>query len=970
MADNKCGKSPNFEKFPKIAGFYCAWHPWLQDCVKVGFTTDLGRRLTDDCYVTCFTPEWAYLFTLETASGPDANRIEQAVLYAARHYRIMPRELVRLKADAIEQLAVAVASQLKIPVRVKTRPVYAAATTAIAEVAAIAVAKVATAVAEVAATAIAATAVAAIAEVEHLTIPSELALAEPAVQPVQPVQPAVQPALPPAAAEDILYDECEILEVEQSAQVDFAPQLLEVREYQNDAIRLCIDELTRSGKAILQMACRTGKTPVAFNIIQSYAGTILFLVPGLYLLRQTAQKLAGYKPAGYKPAGYKPASYKPASDKPASAFKNTNMLLVGSSLAEVPLPGGAQFMTTDLDHVREFLAQPSSNASNATSKIIISTYQSSAIVMEASARLGIKFSLTVFDEAHRVCGGADPRPFTCALRAPPTGDRLFMTATPAYDGEITMKNAAMFGGIAYRYHLRQGIDAQYVNDFRLEFVAVDSAVAGAGAMAAAVLAASSQVDKLLVFCQDIKHAEALAAAAAAATATATAAATAEPAAATAKIYLAHSRLGKHEVAEALAAFSGGGRAIIFTVRMLQEGVEIPPLVGAFFAAPRHSSRDIIQSLCRPLNRVEGKPQSVIFLPVMYDGQRAPDDPVNLKRFAHIVTFVDALLSEDPRFYEYLLDPKAAPYPARVLFAGGTGTGTGAGTGPKKYTEAVILSGVRRAARYGTSTAANPIERLLRAENVPWDRGFAEIKRIVEVCGRYPKTTDAWIVGEARVCLHRFYRRAADEYAEWAAGRPTKLEPYQIADLETLRDWRTYGVEGPYPWARCMATLEDWLAANGGVPPMVEINRGGYVGLDASPLERLSGALTIINQSVFGKKVNNVVRVGDRVPPAHAADLDRICARWGLRWRKEFRSDGTVNSARPTFIQEAFTRFKAHWQKYGSESPFVREFFSDYPDKHARQESLAVQASGAAPPRWRKATAAATATAAAAATART
>src|SRR5579872_6764856 len=111
----------------KQSGFYCAVHPWLQreGLVKVGFTTNLARRLTDDCYTTCFTVgEWRYLFTLETKTGEEAHSIETGVLYACRGYRLSPRELVRLSPEKVRGVAIAVAAELKIRVQERGAPVY------------------------------------------------------------------------------------------------------------------------------------------------------------------------------------------------------------------------------------------------------------------------------------------------------------------------------------------------------------------------------------------------------------------------------------------------------------------------------------------------------------------------------------------------------------------------------------------------------------------------------------------------------------------------------------------------------------------------------------------------------------------------------------------------------------------------------------------------------------------------------
>jgi hypothetical protein len=142
-------------------------------------------------------------------------------------------------------------------------------------------------------------------------------------------------------------------------------------------------------------------------------------------------------------------------------------------------------------------------------RLVVSTYQSSPLIPPDA-----RFSLIIFDEAHRVCGGKEERPFNSVLLSPLAGKRLFMTATPALEAaEISMKDRARFGGVAYRYYLRQGIAAGYVNDFRLRLVAAADDKGGAKgtvsdeALASQIAAAAAEVTKLLVFARDIKQAE-------------------------------------------------------------------------------------------------------------------------------------------------------------------------------------------------------------------------------------------------------------------------------------------------------------------------------------------------------------------------------------------------------------------------------------------------------------------------------
>jgi hypothetical protein len=162
-------------------------------------------------------------------------------------------------------------------------------------------------------------------------------------------------------------------------------------------------------------------------------------------------------------------------------------------------------------------------------------------------------------------------------------------------------------------------------------------------------------------------------------------------------------------------------------------------------------------------------------------------------------------------------------------------------------------------------------------------------------------------------------------------------------LESLPGWIPYGVEGPYPWGMCMKFLEKWLRENNGIPPAVDIHKGGYVGLDASPMERLSGCLTCINQGDGKSRQGTAPGSGFTVSAEKQADLDRICGQFGLRWRKARGSDGALIKGGPkTFIQEAYARFKEYYKMHGPEGEYIKHWFNGFPLKHAKQESLEVQ----------------------------
>jgi superfamily II DNA or RNA helicase len=804
-----------------------------------------------------------------------------------------------------------------------------------------------------------------------------------------------------------------------------------LRDYQNDALVRLSEELHLDAdldgparRTILQMACRCGKTPVAYEAVRRFVDAlliqrrrrnseegvapphapvvVLMMVPGLALLRQTAAKLDAYGAFGITETG----SGGSGSGHPRATFMP---VLLGSDLRPLQLPrsGLVASMTTDPDLVTASIAAcrsgsgvtstgVSSHPRPSSAVLLLSTYQSSVIVPPE-----VTADMVVFDECHRTCGSTRPGPFNHWLFAPPTPGqrRLFMTATPSYDTAVSMADRGLFGGIASRYYLRAGIDAGHVNAFSLRVIFGPAAGSRTrensgseqnadeeddddvdlsevytatgrlrkrmlpqlpdSAMIPYLMEAMRHVNTMLVFCRSIAHAVRLC--------DDLATAPLAPGVRPFRCVVAHSRMPQGGAGAALQSLcdSTEERVVLFNCRMFQEGVEVPRLQAVFFAAPRFSPRDIIQSLCRPLNKLPGKGPSTVFLPAVMDTSKAATDPVNLDRFSTLVPFIDALTDEDPNLFEWLLDPRKRFSDVDVLGVRDFNLGDALAS------RQVLLSALRRGVRY----TANQTDRLTRAARLPWSSAFAELRRLVETSRRYPKHTDAWQVGDCNVPIHTFYKYCREGYKQHLDGDATCfLQPHQIRDLESLPHWRTYGVYGPYPFDECLATLNRELEASGGIAPMLEINCGGFVGLSATPIERLSGWLTTINQR-DGK-------AGLRVKGKEAAALDDVCARYKLEWRKPRHPETGLPivpgaGSYRTFIQDSNARFRQQWnalqewrQKHlpppgegdkGQAPPvmprklklfeaYISDHFPGYPIKHKLQEDLDVVRKGLLPPR--------------------
>eukprot|EP00796_Vickermania_ingenoplastis_P010900 gene10900-7558_t len=942
----------------RTIGFYIVLHPWLSHSglVKVGYSNNVEQRLETASYKTCFTPEWSFFTVFECETELDALILEQSVLYCMASRRVPRRELLYATGEDVRSSAQEIAKTLKINTvthdsfdgilnpkkKKKTSESNAAETLMAEDKEDIDGGSTSSVAAELKAPS---------ASLEMAGKPDsftrfnarpnssdELLAAEPAPVAITPFlslldnivassssvvnrrarDTEVSVPLAGNGPEELLYDEVEedllaICHMEESY------ELPSLRDYQLEAVQRLQTELLKTGKAVCQMACRCGKTPVAYEIIKQYlrkeakwkkknikrktkespqrpqAPIVIYLVPGLSLLRQTAVKLFQY----------------------GLGTMGVRFLLVGSHPEPVWCnPTTSLSMTTDPRTIQEAIQVSTEPV------IIISTYHSSALLVQTHKSA----ALVVFDECHRVCGSANLTPFNTILKLPRSGARLFLTATPTYDTPIKMNDEKLFGGVAYRYYLREGINAGHVNAFAVRIILGENL----DNLNPFLFEAMKLANKLLVFCRDVEHAEKLF--------DALKKESSDPSQDDVEpfeCFVAHSRLGGRNVSSTLLKFMAAKRAVLFNIRLFQEGVEIPDLNAVFFATPRYSSRDIIQSICRPLNKLPGKPISYIFLPAVVDHRLPEMHPINLDNFSTLIPFTDALMDEDPSLFEYMIDPQNKTYNFSVV---------GVRNLPltSERIQQFVLPAIRRGVRFSSRNS----DRLMRASRLPWKYVFTELRRVVEDCNRYPKTNDAWVVGTSSLSMNRFYQFCRKGYRLHEMRQPTYLKIHQVRDLESLPYWRQYGVHGPYPWRECLQTLVRLLEEHGTVPPL-DVHKGGYIGLDATPLERLCGFLMGVNQSD--------AKLYLRLAPQKQKDLDGVCARFNIQWRKERDHRGVViPSGRPTFITISYNCFKYMFEnhhKFPSFQAYLRTNFPGYPTKHARMECMATLERGCTPPRY-------------------
>ena len=948
-----------------IAGVYVAWHPWLdhvygpRKLFKIGYSDNLAGRLTDSCYVTCFSDEWEFLATFEVRRTEDARLLERSVLHACASRSVPTRELINASPDELLDVIKKVATKLGMTFRFRLRPKYLSSsakeaesplkllfgvksfTTSKREVLDWALVSLKldglqlpplgksdgkSATSETGAASDSTEMSAILRGISHaadklaaestgLATDKLAAVPSPTSEggvgeednedtiaaKVIKIASELEEVLPtgPDMIEDVAGDDesdvAEAIERVSGVMLDphAIPKPIDLRDYQQAAVRQCMDELAASRRTILIMACRCGKTPVAYEIIMRHlnggaGGNVAkdpvgcFLVPGLPLLRQTSMKIASYG----------------ASCK---------LLLVGSDVRPVLLPGGLSItMTTDPDKIMRFLNEEKGP------RLVLSTYQSSHLLPSDA------FAITVFDECHRVCGGIEPSSFNHMLLAPQHGNRLFMTATPVYHGPVNMKAKELFGQISFRYTLRQGINEGFVNPYKLRIVAGPSSCVD---FSDHIITSMKMVDQMLVFCNSVDDCEALVAK----LNSATLPNDVQPFSAV----TVHSRMKTGSVAQVILMTATTKRLVVVNCRLFQEGVEIPTLNAVFFAAPRVSPREIVQSMCRPLTKLDHKPPSYVFLPILHDKTQSTYTVPNLQRYAAIVPFAEALLAEDSRVYDAVCDPTHAQ-DFRVV-------GTKTLRMSNDQLEMFVMPNIWRVMSH-TRTMR---KKLLLPKHIPWEKGMRELRRIVESCNRYPRSSDAWIVGTEEVNIAAFHRLCVKGYLD------DTLEVYKRKELDALPGWQPFGVGGPFPWTICIGYLREYLTKHNGAPPPVDA-RCAYTGLEATPLERIAGLFLHIQLMD--------TRTALRMPLGKQRDLDCLCNPFGIKWRKPRDPQSNLAIAAgdndSTLLALSAVAFQAALAS-DKRAAFLDEHYPGYPQKHAACESIDVINSGSSPMRKKK-----------------
>ncbi len=425
------------------------------------------------------------------------------------------------------------------------------------------------------------------------------------------------------------------------------------RRHQLAAISAVVKELRHTDRAILKMACGTGKTLTSMWIAQHLAPKLLLVcAPTIALVDQLYRE--------WKEA-------RPWDDMAVMAVCSRNVgmqdedsIVVDPSELEYPV-------STDPETIRRFL----DDARPGRVQIVLSTYDSVPRVAEA-LRDGMAFDLGVFDEAHNMAGKADKlHGFAIHDHNIPIKKRLFMTATPRLvdydhlrsetegDSEtelFTMDDPEKFGRVAFEYSFAQAIRDGIICDYQIMPVVINPESMGAEsieddfavfhgkripirtAMTCIAIKRAMEEKKLnkgFTFHSRIQDAQDLA----------RYARVLIP-----DVDVAHinGSMSSKERASILKRMEKASSMIITNARCLAEGIDVPDVDFVSLVDPMRGKIGIVQSAGRALRKSHARPKEFghIIIPVVGKGIRGDEDLGRAARhFQPIVTVLGALKDE-------------------------------------------------------------------------------------------------------------------------------------------------------------------------------------------------------------------------------------------------------------------------------------------------------------------------------------
>jgi superfamily II DNA or RNA helicase len=433
------------------------------------------------------------------------------------------------------------------------------------------------------------------------------------------------------------------------------------QEHQQRALDKAKEHFIRGNAARgrLIMPCGTGKSLLAFWIANDTlkAKKIVVAAPSLALMRQTLTEWTRELLA----RGQDPNSLDwlcVCSDESVGQLERDEIV---GDVYDSGLP-----THTDPQRIAERLCESSET------KIVFTTYHSSATLAAAAQRAKVAFDLIIFDEAHRTAG-ASTNPFATLLpdEALEARYRLFMTATERkIDGAVDVysmdEHEDIYGKRFFTMTYKEAIEAGIISDYKILTVVVsdeeitsyidenrlldlhrDLHEAEARAIATGIalkkMVRQHGITHALSFHSSIKAADnfreqqdvlnCL-----------------QP---TTENFHISSKKTAGQRKQLLDQFRASPRTLMTNARCLMEGVDVPAIDCVVFADPRQSVTDIVQASGRAMRRSHGKPYGYILVPVVVPTGMSFEEFAETTALRTVMRIITALSIHDERIVHEL-----------------------------------------------------------------------------------------------------------------------------------------------------------------------------------------------------------------------------------------------------------------------------------------------------------------------------
>lgn len=448
--------------------------------------------------------------------------------------------------------------------------------------------------------------------------------------------------------------------------------MVELRDYQQRALEH-LEGLYASGhpRATLVLPCGTGKTIVAAHLVATLhhkrRSLTVMLVPTVDLLSQTIDRIA---------TSISAATFLAVCSN--QALSVDDMPIPTTEVAEAHALG--EPVTTDPEAVADVLR-------SSRHLVVVATYASVGVVIEAVTNTARTVDLLICDEAHRTAGFTSKawgKPLDNTLL--PAHRRLFMTATtrivtapeslpedadPTDWQVVSMDSVADYGPHVAPLSFRDAINQGYLSDYRIAVVAVTDtdvyrqmgrAHSGGGHFDARTAAAQVAI---LNYAQRHQYLRSILAF--------------HSSIAASKQWSRELRQvadhGAYDLDAANVVHVDGESApaqrtrarnvladsdalgVVSNCKLFAEGVDVPALDAVLFAGPRTSSPDIVQIVGRAMRPHPGGKdrKALIILPVIDNVDDASPIDVKVARSTHLAAWqVLTTLAEDDEVANYAL----------------------------------------------------------------------------------------------------------------------------------------------------------------------------------------------------------------------------------------------------------------------------------------------------------------------------